>query len=126
MRFRTWLPSILLGDGDHHIRHRHVLRREECRRYAVHIDSSRFLVHHRYYDHIGVSLISRWCDFLCLIHAIFFYYFQIWRHGTWNDSWENRRRRLFIERRIGNRTSCTRNRLQFQPNLPSESTSRQA
>lgn len=54
LRLRAGLPRLLAGHGHHHLRHRHVLRREERRRNQFHLHSGRFLVHHRHHDNTRV------------------------------------------------------------------------
>jgi len=49
------LSRVHSGNDNHHLRHDHVLRREECSSNNVYQHSRCVLVHHRYHDHAWVS-----------------------------------------------------------------------
>ena len=55
VRQRARLSAVLADDGDRHIRHHHVLCREERSRNQVHQHPRGVLVHHRHHDHARVS-----------------------------------------------------------------------
>jgi len=55
VRVRARVPTVLSDNGDHHLRHHHVLRREEHTQHGVHQHTGGVLVHHRHHDHARVS-----------------------------------------------------------------------
>ncbi|XP_077449774.1 uncharacterized protein LOC144068817 isoform X2 [Stigmatopora argus] len=55
LRLRAGLPALLAHHGHHHLRHRHVLCREELQGLRLHLHPRRLLVHHRHHDHTWAS-----------------------------------------------------------------------